>query len=140
MIDEWSNTDTLKDDIIKGTKEVLCETGKATTDLIRKVIRDGMETERINRTEEIYKYNEYIIIDASWGQFVEDERDTTKTSFRGLNSSSGFQKVLRNNKKIIAIIHDAHHWSFTVINTQEGKLQMYDPQPDAMHGKANILG
>ena len=40
-----------------------------------------METDRINTTEEVYKYKEYIILDVSWGQFKEGDRDQTKTTF-----------------------------------------------------------
>ena len=65
-----------KDEITEKTKEVLCTVGKATTELIRKVIRDGMETERINKTEEIYKYNEYIILDAQ--QQVQENEEEEK--------------------------------------------------------------
>ena len=65
-----------KDEIAEKTKEVLCTVGKATTELIRKVIRDGMETERINKTEEIHKYNEYIILDAQ--QQVQENEEEEK--------------------------------------------------------------
>ena len=33
-----------------------------------------MDTEKASTTEEIYKYNEYIILDASWGQYTEGVR------------------------------------------------------------------
>ena len=37
-----------------------------------------METEKINTTEEVYKYNEYIILDVSWSQFIEGDTDQTR--------------------------------------------------------------
>ena len=40
-------------------------------------------------------------------------------------------------KKIVAIIHHAHHWSFTVIDTRKRVLQMYDPT-NTIHVEANI--
>ena len=49
-----------KDEITEKTREVLRKMGKATTELIRKVIRDGMETERVNQEEEMYRYKEHI--------------------------------------------------------------------------------
>ena len=97
-----------------------------------------METEKISTTEEVYKYNEYIILDVSWGQFIEGETDRTKTIFHGKEANSGFQRTIKNYEKVIAIIHHAHHWSFTVINTIEGKLQMYDSMVKAGHKKANM--
>ena len=75
-MNEWSYMEVQKDEITEKTKEVLCTVGKATTELIRKVIRDGMETERINKTEEIYKYNEYIILDAQ--QQVQENEEEEK--------------------------------------------------------------
>ena len=45
--------------------------------------------------------------------------------------------VCENQEKIVAIIHYAHHWSFTVINTKERKLQTYDSMTKAGHKKAN---
>ena len=39
--------------------------------------------------------------------------------------------------KLIAIIHYAHHWSFTVINTRERKLQTYDSMTKGAHKNAN---
>ena len=44
---------------------------------------------------------------------------------------------LKNNEKIIAIIHHVNHWSFTVINTRKRALQMYDPT-NTIHVEANI--
>ena len=46
-------------------------------------------------------------------------------------------KALKNDAKIIAIIHHAHHWSFTVIDTRKRVLQMYDPKSNTIHGEAN---
>ena len=63
-----------------------------------------MDTEKLSRTEEMYKCNEYTILDARWGQYVEGGKDETKAIYQGLNSSSGFQKALKNNDKIIAMI------------------------------------
>ena len=63
------------------SERVLSTRGEATTELIRKVIRDGMYTEKVSTTEEIYKYNEYIILDASWGQYTKGNTDQTKTAF-----------------------------------------------------------
>ena len=54
---------------------VLNKVGKATTDLIRKVIREGMETERMDMTEQVYKYNEYKILGVSWSQSVAEGGD-----------------------------------------------------------------
>ena len=51
------------------------EVGEATTELVRKVIRDGMETGRIGTIEELYRYNKYIILDVSWGQFATGDGD-----------------------------------------------------------------
>ena len=73
-----------------------------------------MDTEKISTTEEVYKYNEYLILDASWGQFMEGNIDQTKTIFRGKEAYSGFQRIVKSFDKVIAIIHHAHHWSFTV--------------------------
>ena len=97
------------DETTENAKKVLSRGGKATTELIRKVIRDGMETEKINTVEEVYKYNEYIILDAMWGKFVEGDTDKTKTIFRGKEAYSGFQRVVKSCDKVIAIIHHAHH-------------------------------
>ena len=38
---------------------------------------------------------------------------------------------------MIAIIHYEHHWSFTVINIKEGKIQMYDSMEKVGHKEAN---
>ena len=67
VVDEWNNIEKLRDEITEETRKVLRRAGQATTDLVRKVLRDGMDTRGINRIEEIYKYNDYIIMDASWG-------------------------------------------------------------------------
>ena len=96
----------------ENAKGVLTKVGKATTDLIRKVIRGGMETERMDMTEEVYKYNAYKIPDVSWSQFSESKTDQTGTIFRGKEASSGFQRAIKSQEKLIAIIHYAHHWSF----------------------------
>ena len=108
-----------------------------TTDLIRKVIRDGMETEKMEMMEEVYKYNEYKILDVSWSQFSESTTDQTRTIFRGRKASSGFQRMIKSQEKLIAIIHYAHHWSFTVIDPRERKLQTYDSMTKGGHKKAN---
>ena len=63
------------EEMTENAREVLNKIGKATTDLIRKVIRDGMQTERMDITEETYKHNEYIILDVSWSQFSESNMD-----------------------------------------------------------------
>ena len=110
----------------------------STAELIRKVIRDGMDTEKISTTEEIYKYNECIILDASWGQYTKGNTDQTKTIFRRRKAHSGFQRIIENHEKVIAIIHYEHHWSFTVINTMEGKVQMYDSMEKVGHKEANV--
>ena len=60
---------------------MLSTRGEATTELIRKVIRDGMDTEKVSAMEEIYKYNEYIILDASWGQYTKGNTDQKKDDF-----------------------------------------------------------
>ena len=79
-------------------------------------------------------------MDASWGQYVEGGKDKTKTIFQGLNSCSGFQKAPKNDDKMIAIIHHANHWSFTVKDTRKRTLQMYDPKSNIIHkrGKYKI--
>ena len=64
--------------ITKDARKVLNKVGKAATELIRKVTRDGMETERINTTEEVYRYNECVILDVSWGQFIEGDIQTKR--------------------------------------------------------------
>ena len=96
-----------------------------------------MDTEKLNTTEEIYKYNEYIILDATWGQYTKGNTDKTKTIFQGRNAYSGFQKIIGKYEKVIAIIHYKHHWSFTVINIKEGKIQMYDSMEKIGHKEAN---
>ena len=111
--------------------------GKATTDLIWKVIRDGIETEKMSTMEEVYKYNEYTILHVSWSQFVEGNTDQTKTIFRGKEANSGFQRAIRSYEKVVAIVHHADHWSLTVINTRERKLQTYDSMVKAGHKQAN---
>jgi hypothetical protein len=88
-------------------------------------------------TEETYKHNEYIILDVSWSQFSESNTDQTKTIFRGKKANSGFQRVIGSQEKTVVMIHYAHHWSFTVINTKERKLQTYDSMIKAGHKKAN---
>ena len=93
QIREWSRGETEKDEITENAKKVLSRGGEATTELIRKVIRDGMDTEKASTTEEIYKYNEYIILDASWGQYTEGNTDQTKTIFQGREAYSGFQRI-----------------------------------------------
>ena len=128
----------MQDEVTEETGKVLKRGGKATTDLVRKVLRDGMNTRETSRAEETYKYNDYVIMNVSWGQYVEGGKDKTKTIFQGTNSCSGFKKALKNDAKIIAIIHHAHHWSFTVIDTRKRVLQMYDPKPSTIHGGANI--
>ena len=45
--------------------------------------------------------------------------------------------ALKNNERMVAIIHHARHWSFTVIDTRKRALQIYDPT-DATHVEANI--
>ena len=124
QIQEWSRGEIEKDEITTNAEKVLSKGGEATTELIRKVIRDGMNTERASTTEEIYKYNEYIILDASWGQYTEGSTDQTKTILRVREAYSGFQRIVKNYEKVIAIIHYGHHWSFTVINTIEGIIQI----------------
>jgi glutamyl-tRNA reductase len=75
QIEEWNQLEPEDEEMTENAKGVLNKVGKATTDLIRKVIRDGMETERMDMTEEIYKYNEYKILDVSWSQFSESKTD-----------------------------------------------------------------
>jgi len=87
--------------------------------------------------EEVYKYNEYKILDVSWSQFSESTTDQTRTIFRGRKASSGFQRMVKSQEKLIAIIHYAHHWSFTVIDPRERKLQTYDSMTKGGHKKAN---
>ena len=94
-----------------------------------------METERMDITEEVYTYNEYKILDVSWSQFSESNTDRTKTIFRGKEASSGFQRAIRSQEKIIANIHYAHHWSLTVIDARERKLQTYDSMTKVGHKK-----
>ena len=137
QIREWSRGEKGKDEITTNAEKVLNKKGEATTELIRKVIRDGMDTEKLNTTEEIYKYNEYIILDATWGQYTKGNTDKTKTIFQGRNAYSGFQKIIGKYEKVIAIIHYEHHWSFTVINIKEGKVQMYDSMEKVGHKEAN---
>ena len=98
QIREWSQGESERDEITENARKVLNRIGKATTDLIWKVIRDGMETEKTSTTEEVYKYNEYIILDVSWSQFVEGNTDQTKTIFRGKEANSGFQRAI--NQKL----------------------------------------
>ena len=69
---------------------------------------------------------------------MEGNTDQTKTIFRGREAYSGFQRIVKSHEKVIAIIHHAHHWSFTVINTIEGKVQMYDSMVKAGHKEANV--
>ena len=88
QVKEWEQKEGQEDAITGKTREVVREVGEATTELVRKVIRDGMETERIHTIEEfkLYRYNEYIILDPSWGQYAireGDRIDRTKTIFRG---------------------------------------------------------
>ena len=137
QIGEWSQEELEGDEITESARKVLSRVGKVTTELIWKFIRDGMETEKISTTEEVYKCNEYIILDASWSQFVEGNTDRTKAIFRGKEANSGFQRAIRSHEKIIVIIHHASHWSFTVINTKERKLQTYDSMIGAGHKQAN---
>ena len=134
-IKKWSQGETKNDKITENAKKVQNKVGKATTELIRKVIRHGMETEKISTTEEIYNHNKYIILDVSWGQFIEGATDRTKTIFRGKEAYSKFQRTVKSGDKVIAIIHHAHHWSCTVINTRERKLQMYNSIVKAGHKK-----
>ena len=49
-----------------------------------------MDTEKVSTTEEIYKYNKYIILDAIWAQYLGGNTDQTKTVFRGREAYSGF--------------------------------------------------
>ena len=58
-----------------------------------------MDTEKTNTTEEIYKYNEYIILDASWGQYTEGTTGQTKTIFRGEKAYSGFQRIVKEHEQ-----------------------------------------
>ena len=83
------------------------------------------------------KYNNYVTMDVSWGQYAEGGNDKTRAIFQGTNSCSGFKDALKSNEKIVAIIHHAHHWSFTVIDTRKRALQMYDPT-NTIHVEANI--
>ena len=138
QVQEWSQQEPEGEEMTENAREVLNKIGKATTDLIRKVIRDGMQTERMDITEETYKHNEYIILDVSWSQFSESNTDRTKTIFRGKEANSGFQRVIGSQEKTVVMIHYAHHWSFTVINTKERKLQTYDSMIKAGHKKANV--
>ena len=93
VVEEWDNIETLQDEASHGgNEEVLRKTGQATTDLIRKVIRDGMDTREVSRTEDVYKYNEYMIMDTSWGQYVEGGKDETKTIFEGLTCTVAFKE------------------------------------------------
>ena len=43
----------LRDDVTEETRKGLKKGGKATTDLIRKVLRDGMDTRKTSSVEEI---------------------------------------------------------------------------------------
>ena len=128
--------ETLRDEVTEETRKVLKRGGKATTDLIRKVLRDGMDTRKTSSVEEIYKYSDSVIMDVSWGQYAEGGNDKTRTIFQGTSSCSGFKDAPKNNEKIIAIIHHVNHWSFTVINTRKRALQMYDPT-NTIHVEAN---
>ena len=58
QIREWSRGEIEKDEITTNAEKVLNTREEATTELIRKVISDGMDTEKVSTTEEIYKYNE----------------------------------------------------------------------------------
>ena len=58
--------------------------------------------------------------------------------FRGKEANSEFQRIVESFDKVIAIIHHAHHWSFTVINAIEEKVQMYDSMIKEGHKEANI--
>ena len=49
--------------------------------------------------EEVYKHNEYIILDVSWSQFVEGDTDRTKTIFRGKEANIGFQRTIKTMKR-----------------------------------------
>jgi hypothetical protein len=137
QIEEWSQREPEGEEMTENAKGVLTKVGKATTDLIRKVIRDGMETERMDMTEEVYKYNAYKILDVSWSQLSESKTEQTRTVFRGKEASSGFQRAIKSQEKFIAIKHYAHHWSFTVVDTRERKLQTYDSMIKGGHKKAN---
>ena len=116
-----------QDGITVKTREALFEVGQATTELIQKVIRNRMETKRTNTTEETYKYDKYIMLDVSWGQFVEGDRDKTKPIVRGRDARSGFQRTIQSNDKVIVITSCTSCTSFTalhcntVMNTRERK-------------------
>ena len=58
-----------------------------------------MDTRRTSSAKEIYKYNSYVIMDVSWGQYAEGGNDKTRTIFQGTNSCSGFKDALKNNEK-----------------------------------------
>ena len=92
QIREWSQGEPESDEITESARKVLNRVGKATTELIWKIIRDGMETEKISTTEEVYKYNEYIILDVSWSQFVEGNTGQTKTRSK--------QRISESNQKL----------------------------------------
>ena len=69
-VKERETMETLRDDVTEETRAVFKRGGKATTDLIREVLRDGMDTRKTSSAEKIYKYNNYVIMDVSWGQYT----------------------------------------------------------------------
>ena len=58
-----------------------------------------MDTRKHVEKRKIYRYNEYIIMDVSWGQYAEGGNDKTRTIFQGTNSCSGFKGAMKNNEK-----------------------------------------
>ena len=58
--------------------------------------------------------------------------------FRGKEANSGFQGTIKNYEKIIALVHHAHLWSFTVTGTMERKLQMYGSMVKVGYKQANM--
>ena len=58
-VEEWGTMEALRDDVTEETRSVLMKGGKATTDLLRKVLRDGMNMRETSSVEGIYKYNDY---------------------------------------------------------------------------------
>ena len=48
MVEEWNKIETLRDAVTEETRKVLRRVGQTTTDLVRKVIRDGMDSRETN--------------------------------------------------------------------------------------------
>ena len=67
-------------------------------------------------------------------QETEEEIEKEKQAV-GRKEQETRERISREREE--AIIHYAHHWSFTVIDTKEGKMQRYDSMVKAGHKEAN---